>query len=175
MARTRRSLASVISLLFARGPSAIARTISAIVVDAFQRVLRRWLGANIGEKLSRVVRPLSGDSNSPSAVVSVAPLRWIQTSVPHRQPNVIERVPRKPVRGCEIAAQASAAFGLCVTEWLRRHDSLGAARASADPSSGSRLMVAAYRSALQYSQAAENLTNQVNAHRSHYVTSVTFS
>lgn len=80
-----------IALLFTTGrPAAIIRTISAVVIDAFDG-MAKWTLAHIGQEIIEVFPPLA-NRDSAAAVIVESAVVWIRAALPHVAPNIIETV-----------------------------------------------------------------------------------
>lgn len=82
--------ASVVLALAVRGPAAILRTVTAIVVDAV-KYKSLWSVAHVGHKIGEVV-PARINRNSPTSVVFPSGCFRIAASIAHGLPYGIERM-----------------------------------------------------------------------------------
>jgi hypothetical protein len=109
----------ILSLLFARGPLAVAGFVVAVVVDALDGVRGAFGRAHIFNEGSERVVPALADRNSSSSVtVKVFEMR-VSATVPHRSPRVISGrsdfvcgMTPKRIGGATLATAASALAGL---------------------------------------------------------------
>jgi hypothetical protein len=114
----RRTGASIVALLDARRPAAVARRVVAVVVDAFQSSA---LGsrAHVGVEVRKLV-PARTDLDAAPAVTRERGARWIRAALPHGLPHLIfgcpaTRVTMRHVRGLRVVL-ASARLGISAPE-----------------------------------------------------------
>jgi len=63
-------VAPIVGLFFSRGPSAVARLVVAVIVDALDRMLRRGAWPHVSEELRKILSPTVGHGD-PSATVAM--------------------------------------------------------------------------------------------------------
>lgn len=87
--RSANIVSAVSVLLKASCPNAILGRVGAVVVDSFKR-LSFWPMTHIGKE-SRELLPTGTNSNAPFPIVSKRFVFWVETSLPHRFPNAVNR------------------------------------------------------------------------------------
>jgi hypothetical protein len=108
-------VALVSVLLNSRGPSAVARFVMAVIIDAIQRVLWRWPTTHIREKAREVVLPFAAHGYPAPSVSVVARIGFSEAASLHGYPYRVFRCMAKPV--CAVLGnylvlrQAPTAFG----------------------------------------------------------------
>jgi len=78
-------IASVIRLLFSRRPSAIARLVIAIIIDAIQGMCRTWTRSHVLRKISKL-HPLRTHANATPTVVYVGAVSGLGAAPHHSGP-----------------------------------------------------------------------------------------
>lgn len=88
-------VALVASLLSASGPSAVAWRVRTVVVDAFDRMARRWCRSNIrNERLERLPPVVSHYDTAPAVAWIFAPRRVVAARLYSEPDFVLTRVPQ---------------------------------------------------------------------------------
>jgi hypothetical protein len=96
----------------------------AVVVDAFERMLRRGAGADVSEESSKVVDPFGADRDATAPVTGIVLACGKAASVPHTAPSpILGRAPRgrrrpvcsEPLR-VNVVPKTTAAFGLALAQ-----------------------------------------------------------
>lgn len=93
----RKTTATVVSLLGARGPTAILGLVSEIVLHSLKGVTN-WTRPHVVQELRERVGPFRANGYPPTAVASEGWVPAIEASLLHRLPHGIESVVVKPVR-----------------------------------------------------------------------------
>lgn len=73
--------ASIPCLLARRRPAAILRRVRAVIVDAINRVARRWAWSHIGEEVLKAAEPSRADRDTSAAVAGVVTAPGIETAI----------------------------------------------------------------------------------------------
>jgi hypothetical protein len=87
--------------LLSRPPSAIARLIVPVVVDAIN-CQARWSFTHIGEKVLEAVKPTFADSDASPTVMFEKAFVWVAASRPHVHPRFMRSV-ASPIYGMTVS------------------------------------------------------------------------
>lgn len=129
------------SLFPACSPSAIARLIVAVIVNALKGMLRRWLWPHVGQEILKRVAPMFANRNTTSAVAGISLVTGVEATLLHITPDLIFARARLPVCGEKLdsalndafALETTAALRLAASERATAHNQLSAAIATAIP------------------------------------------
>jgi hypothetical protein len=95
-------------------PSHVARFVIAVIVDAVERMLRRWSLADIGNKSSKII-PLFANMDTATTVLFKRFGRWNETAAAHVAPNDIQWMLRHSMFACPFGrsflSETTARFG----------------------------------------------------------------
>jgi hypothetical protein len=80
-------------LLLASGPSAIRWRVVTVVVNAINGILSRPF-AHVGHETSERCPPPFTDRNTPATISRIGGMLWIQAALLHRNPDLVQRMPR---------------------------------------------------------------------------------
>jgi hypothetical protein len=133
----------VLGLLLGRSPTAIARRIWAVIVDAIQCFAVRTI-AHVGEKIAKTAwsLPSIADLNAPPAIRRPKFIFGTTAPVKHGLPRTMRRRTIFPLTGvsmfrcpdtCCFDFMAAARFGVPFSQVLALDDASGTARATATP------------------------------------------
>jgi hypothetical protein len=154
---------SISCLLYLRSPSAILRTVGAVVVDAVDAVRRRWPGAHVGVKRLKARPPLTDRDPAPAVIAVDVALRT-QASAAHVLPDpVLRSAMRQSVSAMGIARrlehEAAARDRVTAPEAVSNDRSLIPTVATADPSD--LTVVGSLDVFSEYRQAPEAVTGSL--------------
>lgn len=82
-------VAFVLLLLLASAPLAVIRSISSIVVNSVNRMLRAWLRSHVFQEVEERLLPPFANSNSSSTISVIASGIWIAASRLHHLPRLV--------------------------------------------------------------------------------------
>ena len=154
-----RSLIS--QLLVHRSPFAVPRFIPVIILDPFQRVLRRMSLTHILEKCFKRIAPAVTNRNTPGSIIAIRARSRVVTAAYHVPPcHVFRRASEAMLEAslsCLVAAETSAAFGVAGHKGGTDNGYVVSAVTSALPHS-TVLSVSRKR---QHGQASELLPRQI--------------
>ena len=161
--------ARVVALLSMRGPTAIARLIVAVVIDAINRVALGRPNAHVGDEVFEAVAPsVAYDDASTTVVSEFVCLQWTMAPRYHRVPDVVVGVIRQAMRGVctagRFVAMASTRNGRASGHSSSDNVADGSAVAPADPSCFSGEPIFVWRSS-DDGPASKLLTRQVSESR----------
>jgi hypothetical protein len=112
--------ALVASLFQPSGPSAVLRTVWAVVVDAVNRMLIGWPWSHVSEECREVVPPMVADGDSSSTIVRIAFQVWLVATALNRAPcdvfNGMAHSMFQQLRSRLVSFQASAAMRIVASQ-----------------------------------------------------------
>lgn len=160
--------AAIATLLDTSSPSAVARLITAIVVNAVNRMIRRWSRSNIITERSEIVSPLIANSNATTAIVVKVAVIIVYAAFDNLRPHFVFWRTTSVVF-CDfiialrhvVTAVTAATFGQISRQIGGGYRCFGAAFADATPHS----MLAALFNKRHDGPTIEGASDQVSFHR----------
>lgn len=149
--------ARVSTLLFCRGPLAVAGLVVTVVVYAVYLQAFFVSRLHIGYEIIHI-EPTLTDLYAATAVTIISMVGWFIASSDHHAPNIEKRISPRPMSGDRFSLKASTAFGFSILQSIETNIFRRGTAGTLRPNIGSFRIVMFSKNA-KHSEATEHIPN----------------